>query len=218
MISLFVTVFIFLILAVIVEVATTALRLTGLDIHTARFQALSALSGTGFTTNESELIAKDKQRRVIVMTLMIVGPIGFLTILTSILLSSKESVMLYQLLALSILSFLLLRVSKSRRTMALFHRLIEAGLKRRHYPRKVMLEEVLQLNDKFGVCEIKISKHSIFCDKTLAESNIKEKCFIVLAIKRNGELIAVPHAHDKIAEEDILVIFGNMSFIRDFTK
>jgi hypothetical protein len=218
MISLFITVFIFLLLAVIVEVATTALRLTGMDIHTARFQALSALSGTGFTTNESELIAKDKQRRVIVMTLMIIGPIGFLTILTSILLSSRENIMLYQLLALAILAFLVLRISRSRRIMAVFHKMIEHSLKRRHYPRKVALEEVLQLNDKFGVCEIKISKHSIFCEKTLAESSIKEKGFIVLAIKRKGELLAVPHANDKIAEEDILVIFGNLSGIREFTK
>jgi len=33
----------------IVRVAAVAMRLTGLDDSTARFQALSAFSGTGFT-------------------------------------------------------------------------------------------------------------------------------------------------------------------------
>ncbi len=218
MIALFITVFIFILLAVIVEVATTALRMTGLDIRTARFQAMSALTGTGFTTKESELITDDRQRRIIVMSLMIIGPIGFVTILTSILLSAREHVMLYQLLALAILAFLLLKLSKSRKLMSIFHKAIEASLKKRHYPRKIVLEEVLQLDENFGVCEIKVDKHSKIADKTLAQSDIKEKGFIVLAIQRGEELISVPHANDKILIDDILVIFGNLKHLRDFAR
>ena len=77
MISLFLILFIILLLALIMEIAATALKLTGLDIHMARFQALSALTGTGFTTKETELIMKHRQRRGIIMALMVIGPICF---------------------------------------------------------------------------------------------------------------------------------------------
>ncbi|MDP8260684.1 MAG: TrkA C-terminal domain-containing protein [Candidatus Gygaella obscura] len=218
MIALFITIFIFILLAVVVEVATTALRMTGLDIRIARFQAMSALTGTGFTTRESELITDNKQRRIIVMSLMIIGPIGFVTILTSILLSAREHVMLYQLLVLAVLALLLLKFSKSRKLMSVFHKAIETTLKKRHYPRKIVLEEILQLDENFGVCEIKIDKHSKLADKTLAQSDIKEKGFIVLAIQREDNLITVPHANDKILVNDILVVFGNLKHLRDFAR
>ena len=40
----------------LVRVFAVALRLTGLPEHSARFQAISALTGTGFTTSEAEMI------------------------------------------------------------------------------------------------------------------------------------------------------------------
>ena len=54
MLELLIIALIFILLALITEVSATALKLTGLDIHTSRFQALSALTGTGFTTRETE--------------------------------------------------------------------------------------------------------------------------------------------------------------------
>ena len=66
----------FLVLALlylIVEAATTMLIITGLDQHTARFQAVSIITGTGYTTSEAELITRHPVRRKIAMFLMIIG-------------------------------------------------------------------------------------------------------------------------------------------------
>lgn len=41
---------------IITRVATVALTLTGMSYSAARFQARSALTGAGFTTNESERV------------------------------------------------------------------------------------------------------------------------------------------------------------------
>lgn len=57
----------------LVRIASVALRLTGLDETTAKFQALSAVSGTGFTTKESEAIVNYPVRRKIITLLMIIG-------------------------------------------------------------------------------------------------------------------------------------------------
>jgi Trk-type K+ transport system membrane component len=68
---------IFVILSVsifIIRVAAVALRLTGLTDVSARFQALSAFTGTGFTTIEAESVVNYPVRRRIVSLLMIIGP------------------------------------------------------------------------------------------------------------------------------------------------
>ena len=48
------------------KVATVALELTGLDRSTSSFQALSALTSTGFTTREAELVTSHPTRRKII--------------------------------------------------------------------------------------------------------------------------------------------------------
>ena len=48
-----------------VRAASIALMMTGLEKHKARFQAISAFSGTGFTTKEAELIVNHPVRRKI---------------------------------------------------------------------------------------------------------------------------------------------------------
>ena len=51
--------------------------------RTALFQALSAFSGTGFTTPEAESIVNHPARRRITMLLMIVGTAGIATVIVS---------------------------------------------------------------------------------------------------------------------------------------
>ncbi|MCK4262353.1 hypothetical protein KAX00_04525, partial [bacterium] len=60
-------------LFLIVRAAAIALMMTGMDEKRARFQALSAFSGTGFTTKEAESIVNHPIRRKIVTWLMILG-------------------------------------------------------------------------------------------------------------------------------------------------
>lgn len=55
----------------ITRVATVALTLTALSREAARFQARSALSGTGFTTSKAESVVNHPVRRRIVAMLMI---------------------------------------------------------------------------------------------------------------------------------------------------
>ena len=57
----------------IVRVASVALRHTGVPDHIARFQTVSALSGAGFTTNETEMIVNHPLRRRIITAAIIAG-------------------------------------------------------------------------------------------------------------------------------------------------
>lgn len=68
---------------IIVRIASTIMRLTGLPDNVARFQSLSAMTGTGFTTRESELIVNYPIRRRVLMTLMIIGNLGLVSIVST---------------------------------------------------------------------------------------------------------------------------------------
>ena len=167
------------IIVLIVEIAAIALKLTGLDIHTARFQALSAITGTGFTSRETESLMKHRQRRRVIMVLMVLGSICFLGMFSSFLISMRQEFHVVHLfLLLFLIGFLLLMV-RNRRFVALFHRHVENQLKRYKYPHK-----------------------------PLSETDFKDKGFIVLAIERAGEILGVPRASDVILPGGILVIFG----------
>lgn len=71
----------------IVRVASVAMRLTGMSEGQARFQALSALSGTGFTTSESEMIVNYPIRRKIIAILMVVGNLGIVSLFSTFMIS-----------------------------------------------------------------------------------------------------------------------------------
>jgi hypothetical protein len=69
---------------VITRLATVSLNLTGLSWETAKFQARSAFTGTGFTTSESETIMNHPVRRKIIMGLMVARSAGLVSIIISL--------------------------------------------------------------------------------------------------------------------------------------
>ncbi|MEO1027560.1 MAG: hypothetical protein AAFX02_00750 [Pseudomonadota bacterium] len=78
---------IFIISFTIVRISSVAMRLTGMTDGQARFQALSALTGTGFTTTEAEMIVNYPIRRKIVANLMVVGNLGLVSVVSTMMIS-----------------------------------------------------------------------------------------------------------------------------------
>ena len=71
----------------VTRIATIALTYTGMSRESARFQARSAFTGTGFTTSESENIVTHPVRRRIILLLMLFGNAGVAAVLTSLILT-----------------------------------------------------------------------------------------------------------------------------------
>ena len=71
---------------------SVALEATGMERSRAHFQALSALSGTGFTTRDAETVVSHSSRRWIVTWLMFFGNAGFVTVLTLIIISVQSNI------------------------------------------------------------------------------------------------------------------------------
>ena len=71
----------------ITRIAAIILEYTGLSRESARFQARSAVTGCGFTTAESEEIMNNAVRRKVVGNLMLIGNVGLVASLSSMLMS-----------------------------------------------------------------------------------------------------------------------------------
>ena len=77
-------VFLILIYILISDIITVLFRLTGLTEEKARFQVVSLLTNSGFTTNESEIIVSSKVRRKIAKATMLFGYAFTVTIVSTI--------------------------------------------------------------------------------------------------------------------------------------
>lgn len=75
--------FIILLYWVITELFTFFFRLTGLPAEKARFQVISLLTGTGFTTRESEIILSSRLRRRLARVTMLFGYVFNVTIVSA---------------------------------------------------------------------------------------------------------------------------------------
>jgi len=114
---LFPTLLVILVSFLFVRAASIALMMTGLEKYKARFQALSAFSGTGFTTKEAEVVVNHPKRRNIIRYLMIMGNAGIATVIvtaTSSFTTSSGYQIPLNVVVLLIGIFLIYKLAKSR--------------------------------------------------------------------------------------------------------
>jgi hypothetical protein len=65
---------------------------SGLPEDVARFQTRSAFTGAGFTTSESETVVNHPLRRRIISMLMLIGNLGLVTVLATVIVSLVDTV------------------------------------------------------------------------------------------------------------------------------
>ena len=81
---LFLLAAILLIIMAIVKLGSIAFQLTGMEPKMATFQSLSAFTNTGFTTSAAEDVVKHRKRRVIATVLIIIGYIGIVGVIVTL--------------------------------------------------------------------------------------------------------------------------------------
>lgn len=206
-------------LAFLMELGAIILKMTGLDINKARFQALSALTGTGYTTHESEAIMRHPLRRKVVMTLMIIGNAGLVSIIFTLVTTSKSGLTFVQLAISLALLIGLIRLISDRWLIGALDKRIEATLEKHQLLiRKKSIEEVLRLGDTYGVAEVTIDENSELLALTLAQAGLTEKNILVLAIERDGRFIHMPRSFDRILAKDVLLVYGDLESLRQLSK
>ena len=201
----------------IVRAAAVAFMMTGMDQKRARFQALSAFSGTGFTTKEAELIVNHPRRRQIATWLMILGNAGIVTVIvtaTSSLVSSTGYQLPLNILILVVGAFLIYRIVLHTPFGRRWENFIENRFVKSQVFEEATTEDLLHLMEGYGLLQITITQDSNFVGKSLLEANTSGNEFWVVGIGRGKNWISLPKSRETIKYGDRLVAYGELKSLK----
>ena len=212
-----------------IEAFCVAFKLTGLATNKIKFQVASLFTGSGFTTNESEIIVDDERRRKIAIVCMYTGhvfSVVFMGLLTNVLISiatiqSNNNVLdtkfwYYVVFYVSLGLFLFVLFLKIPPINRRFQDLLEKiAINTSSKKKNSNLITVLDLYGKNAIAEVVLNNIPEFAqEKTLNEMALTKKYFInVLSIKRGKRIIEVTK-DTMFNKRDVLVIYGSTRDIK----
>lgn len=215
--NLFVSIIVFLI---VVEIITVLFKMTGLTDEKARFQVISLLTGTGFTTKEAELIMQHPTRRRLAQFLMILGYLGFFvgtSLLVNILQNPFTTQIVGNAIIFIVVIFVLIRSPLVKRN---FDRIIERIVMRWGYSRTKSKHKMYRMITRakgYGIFSIIIDEDSALAGVTILNSNLKPNDMIILNIDKGDEFIGFVKRDYVLEKGDNILIYGKVDqVIRTF--
>lgn len=214
---LFPTLLAILVSFLFVRAASIALMMTGLEKHKARFQALSAFSGTGFTTKEAELIVNHPVRRKIARWLMIMGNAGIVTVIVTATSSFTTSAG-YQLplnIFLLILGiFIIYKLASSKGFVRKWENYIEKKLIKSPEFEEGSTEDLLRFMEGYGLVKKIVPEESPIIGQSIAKLELNKKGILVLGIERENSWIPTPKANETLKSYDRLIVYGPLDALK----
>ena len=219
-ISLFFAVAVLYIL--IIDIFTILFRMSGLTEEKAKFQVISLLTNSGYTTQESELIMGKLLRRRLARTIMLFGYIFSITIVAAfvnVVLNLPKAIQedfwtLTVILAVVFVIFMIVkRVPGAKQR---FNDLIEKMGRKWMFRGSVNIVSVVDQYAKGVVAGVSIAAvPDSIQGKSLGESGLMENFGVrIILIQRGGEVMEYITRDTKIEKGDKLVVFGKLEKIR----
>ena len=207
---------------ILIEVFTILYRINGINVEISKLQVISLLTGTGFTTSESEGIIVTKKRRKITQRIMFFSYIfnvsivsTFVTIFASTATATKEEIPICIGLTLFVILFTAL-FYKTKIARKIIDKIVMTIINHK----KIKKENFMIIYDTYGnkviaEIELKILSEKMK-NKTIEEMGLKEKHRIqLLVLKRKGQVISEIYPDTTIQEGDVVVVFGKMRDIKN---
>lgn len=203
---------------VIVRIGAIALSMTGLSDEVARFQALSAFSGAGFTTGESENVVNGPARRRIVAWLIRLGSAGIVTAISTLMLGfvGDEAPTWERLLLLLAGVAAIVAVARSGRLDRLTRPLIERALARTTTLELNDYAGLLHLREGWRVGEVSVEAGSWLDGETLGALALRDEGVTVLGIEHgDGTWQGAPARDTCLRPGDRLVLYGQSEHLSE---
>lgn len=198
----------------VVRAGAIALMMTGMSYEKAKFQALSAFSGTGFTTREAERVVNDARRRKIVTWLMVLGNAGIVTVIvatTSSFAQAKGFEIGWNLLILVVSIGLIFLISRHTPITRYWERFAQSRLaKLKTFDDDASINELLHLAEGYGVVRVRLQEDSPFIGKTISQINAELTNAFILGIEREQEWLPTRRLTRKVVADDFVVIYGKL--------
>lgn len=197
-------------------------RLTGMSEEKARFQVISLLTNSGFTTSESELILKSRKRRSLAKVIMIFGYTFTATIVSgviSIIVTYNFKTNSFSIIEILILSIMFIIFYFLRKFV--FIRFIFNKFSEKLYRYFVAKDNInsLMIIENFGnniIAQVFLNKVPLpLRGKTLAEVDIKNKNNLLVLTITSGENKICSVTADTILEKDsTITVMGKKKDIK----
>lgn len=188
-----------------------AFEVTGLSRSQARFQALSALTGTGFTTAEAEQVVSHPRCRSILAWLIFIGNTGiaaFIILLISYARSGIKPVSaLFITIMLALVLFIVLLIA-----FRVFDKLSNwlVALLRRGKP-AIVAEGIVYQAGGYGLSRVRVTAIGL----SLGDIPLAKRGVTILAIERGGLTLPSPKPADSLQEGDFLLCYGRLKDLLD---
>lgn len=204
----------------IIRVGSVALRMTGLSPAVASFQAASAFSGAGYTTEEAESVVSVPERRTIVKTLIRLGSVGLVSVIASLVLSFTDTgadnalTLAYIVAGATALALL----ARSRWFNRLLTPIIERMLSRTTDLEIKDYTRMLGLREAYRVAEVAIGEDDWLANATPAEIDLAEEGVIMLGIQRGDHYIGAPGGSTEVRPGDVVVLYGKEERLQELAE
>jgi hypothetical protein len=203
---------------IIVRIGGFALQLTGIEPEIARFQALSAFSGTGFTTREAERVVGHRIRRRIVTILIILGNAGTVTVIATLVASftQVEGGYAWFFIRLAIIIGGIIGLYQLIIRSSIGHRILDRlqrPIVKRIFRTAPMTEEIFQVEKDWAISLATMKGNSRSIGLSVADITT-EGDIEILGINRAGSYLVRPGLEEKIAQGDRLLVYANRKAVK----
>ncbi len=206
-----------LLYCIISELFTILFRFTGLPSERARFQVISLLTGTGFTTRESEMVLSSKSRRRLARVTMLFGYVFYITIVSAFInvflsmkLNQVKNYFLGGLIPFGtlVLIVLLIRVPAVRSWADALLERLAGRLVNRSAANTVMLMDYIGKDSIAAVRLYKVPEE--LRGVKLMDSGLKQDHgILVMIVERPGQKAEAASADTVFQDNDKITVFGN---------
>ena len=224
MVSLFSLIIILTLSMLITYIGATALMHTGLSKDTAMFQARSAFTGVGYTTEESESVVKHPVRRRILMSIMLVGNVGAISAIAGLILTfiqddSNDLPLIWRLVILVASMTLLWLISRSKRFQKHLSRIVNKAIRRFTDYNVRDYTEILHLTGEYEITTMQVESDDWISDRKVKECNLIDEGINIIGIKRSdNSYLGIISGDTQIEAGDRLILYGREKNLKNLDK
>ncbi|MEH7180659.1 hypothetical protein [Neobacillus vireti] len=218
--NLFFLLIYFIIITTVIEIFVILFRLTDLKLEVSWFQVISLMTGTGFTTGESELILGHPIRRKLATFLILFGAFSLAVIISSISTILSDDLRTKEILYMAGGVLLVFALLKLKSVQTKLSKLFKQDMKQNIELDDLPIRDIFMSEKQDLLLNLHIYKESTLFQKQISEviHDYDELEFVVLFILRGELKLRKNIYHTQIHEGDQILIFGDKNVISKLLK
>lgn len=198
-----------LIILLVIEISVIMFNITGLEKPVSRYQVISMLTGTGFTTDESQLIIDHPVRRKISAFLILFGAFSLAVIISAITNMLSNDLRLTELLWINGVLLIILLIGKAPFLRNKLQGKIDDEMQKKLDISELPIKEALYLDENDIVTEVAIKEDSDLAGTKILDLFKNEEDITLLFIKRGEINIRNKMHNESVQAGDDLYLYGN---------